>query len=181
MGDQKFLLIVSDVDELPRKSIIAEASPSYEKYSKPYHLENVLFYYNFKWMVPETWIKQFIVNDKCLREFSNTDSIDSTRLTPSKQIIKNAGWHCSYCFNSTEISRKIRSFSHQEFNTSYYTNITRIEKCVELGLDLYDRFKDKPFINYKGLSIKGQHSGYPECDKRYDESPLVSILALPNQ
>jgi hypothetical protein len=109
MGDQEFLLIVSDVDELPRKSIIAEASYSYERCSKPYHLEHVFFYYNFNWMVQETWIKQFIINDRRLREFSIKDSIDFMRMNSKRQmIIKNAGWHCSSCFNSSEISRKLK-------------------------------------------------------------------------
>jgi beta-1,4-mannosyl-glycoprotein beta-1,4-N-acetylglucosaminyltransferase len=181
MDNQKFLLIISDGDELPRNSMITKARQNYENYGKPYHLETVFLYYSFKWMVPDTWMRQFIVNDKGLREISNLNSIDYTRrqFYSTKRIIKNAGWHCSYCFNSTEISRKLQSFSHQEFNSSYYTNITRIEKQVELGMDLFNRSDQKPFVVYKGLSTNGQHFGYPVCDKKYADSPLMNILLLP--
>ena len=38
------------------------------------------------------------------------------------QIINNAGWHFSYLQTPENISKKIQSFAHGEFNTNDITN-----------------------------------------------------------
>ncbi len=58
----------------------------------------------------------------------------------SGEIVNNGG-HFTYQFGS-DVSRyikKIRSFSHQEFNKPYFLNQKRIKKCVKYLLDLYER------------------------------------------
>ena len=63
------------------------------------------------------------------------------------------GWHFSYLFgtNVEKYQQKIRSFSHQEYNTPYFLNSNRIEKCVRFGIDLFER----PFmkLNMDNASI----------------------------
>ena len=44
------------------------------------------------------------------------------------KIIENGGWHFAFLQNPRNISKKIKSFSHGEFNTSDLTNEKEIEK-----------------------------------------------------
>ena len=44
------------------------------------------------------------------------------------QIIDNGGWHFAYLLNPKDISKKIQSFAHGEFNNNDYININNIEK-----------------------------------------------------
>ncbi|NDK56318.1 glycosyltransferase family 17 protein [Pontibacter fetidus] len=56
------------------------------------------------------------------------------------------GWHFSYLFgfNLDKFIEKIESFSHQEFNNLYYLDKSRILRCIQNGIDLYERYE----INY---------------------------------
>ncbi len=51
------------------------------------------------------------------------------------------GWHFSYCYGNDikKYQEKLQSFSHQEYNTPYYLNAGRIQKCISLLVDLFER------------------------------------------
>jgi beta-1,4-mannosyl-glycoprotein beta-1,4-N-acetylglucosaminyltransferase len=51
----------------------------------------------------------------------------------------NAGWHFSYLGGASAVIDKIESFSHQELNNDKIKDIKRIENCIKLGLDPFDR------------------------------------------
>ena len=55
------------------------------------------------------------------------------------QIVDNGGWHFSMIMTPTEISEKIKSFAHTEFNTPEFTNVENIEKKIKLKEDLFGR------------------------------------------
>ena len=44
------------------------------------------------------------------------------------QIIENGGWHFAYLLNPNDISQKIQSFAHGEFNIKDNTDIKKIEE-----------------------------------------------------
>lgn len=51
------------------------------------------------------------------------------------------GWHFSFLFgfNIELYKNKIKSYSHQEYNNSYYLNDERIMMCIKLGIDFFER------------------------------------------
>ena len=55
------------------------------------------------------------------------------------QLIYNGGWHFSFLKNSKNISKKIKSFVHQELNQEKFTNIENIEKRINENKDIFDR------------------------------------------
>ena len=55
------------------------------------------------------------------------------------QLINNGGWHFSFLKNSKNISKKIKSFVHQELNQEKFTNIENIEKRINKNKDIFDR------------------------------------------
>ncbi|MBS1735241.1 MAG: hypothetical protein JSS98_01385, partial [Bacteroidetes bacterium] len=62
-----------------------------------------------------------------------------------KNVIKyrdvGTGWHfsCLFGFDIERYQQKIKSFSHQEFNTPYYLNENRLHKCIKFGIDYFER------------------------------------------
>ncbi len=72
-----------------------------------------------------------------------------------KNIIRSkdvkVGWHFSFMFGYQieKYKEKIKSFSHQEYNTPYFLNEERIKRCIRLGVNLFEsgimmlQFKDE--------------------------------------
>ena len=71
------------------------------------------------------------------------------------QLIKDAGWHFSFLKNPESIIEKIKSYSHQEFNTAKFTNIDKIKEKIAKGEDLFERN-----IKYKIINIDNSFPKY---------------------
>ena len=54
-------------------------------------------------------------------------------------VISNAGWHLSYMADEARIRKKIRAFSHQEFNRPDVLGGIDISQILKTGQDLFDR------------------------------------------
>ena len=55
------------------------------------------------------------------------------------QIIENGGWHFAYLQTPENISKKIQSFAHGEFNKDNITNKDSIRLKIEKGQDIFGR------------------------------------------
>jgi len=55
------------------------------------------------------------------------------------EIIYNGGWHFSFLKNPKGISKKIRSYSHSEYNKSIYTDEKKIVERINNRIDIFDR------------------------------------------
>ena len=55
------------------------------------------------------------------------------------QIIKDGGWHFAYLQSPENISKKIKSFAHGEFNKENISNEENIKLKIERGQDIFDR------------------------------------------
>ena len=143
-----YLIIVSDVDEIPRPEIITMLrSPSlYEKFRVPIALHMEFFYYNFAWLKKFTWTHPFIVSEDGVQNI--TTNLDTMRMSPKSGYIANAGWHCSYMESIDNIVRKIESFSHQEHNTEGIKSRAYIAECMGNGTDLFARGPREDLVAY---------------------------------
>lgn len=102
------ILIVSDADEIPRRSVVAGFRESFDG---PVRLHTPTFYYALNVLAGEDEsIKAAKLRDIDTAEGLRRGHPDETRL------IKDAGWHFSYLGNREFISNKIRSFSHSELD-----------------------------------------------------------------
>ena len=60
------------------------------------------------------------------------------------QIIQDGGWHFAYLQNAENISKKIKSFAHGEFNKEHLTDEAKIKDKIQKGEDIFERgFKIK--------------------------------------
>jgi len=55
------------------------------------------------------------------------------------QIIDNGGWHFAYLHNAENISKKIKSFAHGEFNKEELVKKENIQSRIEMGEDVLGR------------------------------------------
>lgn len=83
-----------------------------------------------------------------------------------------AGWHFSYIGGIESIKKKIRSFSHQEFNTEEWLDDERIMDMIKSGKDLFDRgledFVSIPIDRFMPDEVKNNYERYKDliCDIR---------------
>jgi beta-1,4-mannosyl-glycoprotein beta-1,4-N-acetylglucosaminyltransferase len=134
------LILISDVDEIVNlKSIL-----SFKSLQLPALIE--LPYYNYFFNLKS--YKSFTVNLLCKYSFIKNLNIGERNQTYQKyvtNVIKSkqlkTGWHFSnlFGFDIPKYQEKIKSFSHQEFNNSHFLKKERILKCIQSGIDLFER------------------------------------------
>ena len=144
------LIMLSDCDEIPDLTKISQI----KSHSKFIAFSQMMFMYklNFKNLQESNWIgskithKKNITDMQSLRDLKFKDypfwRIDKRHF----QIIKG-GWHFSFLQTPEDIARKIKSFSHGEFNTNSNVDISNIEKKISKGLDVLNRGFDLKKIN----------------------------------
>ena len=55
------------------------------------------------------------------------------------QIINDGGWHFAYLQSPQDISKKIKSFAHGEYNKEHIVNEDKIKLKLEKGEDILER------------------------------------------
>ena len=55
------------------------------------------------------------------------------------ELINNGGWHFKDIFTPEELSIKLKTFAHKEFDTEEFTNVEIIKKKISLKKDLYNK------------------------------------------
>lgn len=129
------VIIVSDVDEIPRPEIIKSLRNC--QFPRRLRLRTVYFRYSFQWTLrEEQWIHPqatFYDGDKTIRP-------ESLRMGKTEGELWNAGWHCSSCLGSLkDMVNKVTSFSHSEFNRPDFIDPAKILQRVRQGQDPYNR------------------------------------------
>tara|TARA_B100001093_G_C26594682_1_gene913137 strand:- start:1 stop:810 length:810 start_codon:yes stop_codon:yes gene_type:complete len=84
------------------------------------------------------------------------------------QVIKNGGWHFNNLYSPKQISKKIRTFQHTEFNKKTFTNIKTISQKIKNLEDLYNRSH-----KYKKVKID---KSYPEFLQKNKHKMIKYIL-----
>lgn len=137
-SNEKFLCICADVDEIPNIHLLHNEKERLYEVAKngSISLKQKMYYYNLQWFAHD-WFHPFLINDIYLRENSDFDLLRGKKGKQAGFI--ECGWHFSYFMERHEILRKIKSFSHTEFNTSEFTNEDYIDDCILYGQDLFRR------------------------------------------
>ena len=147
------IILISDLDEIISPSAI-------EQYIKNGNgitsIEQTLYYcyLNMKNITSPIWTQPKILHfgDFYQEEYNVQNYSEyileeiNQGITPTKirglrtgQIIKNGGWHFSYLGNVDMIIKKLKSFSHQEFNNEKIVNKEFLLKQIENKKDSLGR------------------------------------------
>ena len=154
------LVILSDVDEIPdlNKLNMFNKKNKYAVFSQKMfgYKINLLNETENNWHGSKICLKKNLKSPQWLRNLKFKKHpfwrIDKKR---NLQIIENGGWHFAYLGNPANISKKIKSFSHGEFNKINFTNQENIKKKIDMGKDIFDRE-----IIYKKVQIDNSFPKY---------------------
>ena len=137
------LIILSDVDEIPDLNKLGEFDKNnYAVFSQKMFMYklNLLNLRENNWHGSKLCLKKNFRSAQWIRNlkfkkypFWRIDKIKNL------QIIENGGWHFAYLQSPENISKKIKSFAHGEFNKSEITNEENIKIKIEKGEDIFER------------------------------------------
>ena len=121
------LLIISDVDEIPRAKTILEALPL----SSPLalHMGAYSGYLNVYW---GEWPHAKIVPMKSLK-----GSSPQVLRHQGHRHVKNGGWHFSYIGGPEKVSMKMSAFSHQEPAVQQHNNVQALKEKFRTGAGIF--------------------------------------------
>jgi len=147
--DPEDIIIISDADEIVRKSVvenienmICEGSNAVEQYLNSYYLN--LICTNMPW-----WGSKIIK-----RKYLNDQTPSEVRFhTPASCYIEDGGWHYAWLGGADKILEKIESYAHQEFNVPEVADINTIKRRLENHVDVLGRLYE-----YEVIELNEQNS-----------------------
>ena len=71
------------------------------------------------------------------------------------QLIQNGGWHFNSLLSPEEISKKLKTFAHEEYASDKFSDIEVIKKKIRDKKDLFDRGNE-----YKKIKIDNSYPKY---------------------
>ena len=135
-------IMISDLDEIPNfknlKKIENSKYTVFEQinYSFKFNLKNITFP---NWYGTRLCKKKYLKTPQWLRD-QKVKRYSVLKFYKIKwNIIKEGGWHFSYLMNPNQISQKIKSFGHAEYNQKRFTDTKIIQDKINKGIDLFDR------------------------------------------
>ncbi len=137
------LIILSDVDEIPDLTKLNNFDKkNFAVFSQKMFMYklNLLNMNENNWHGSKICLKKNFKSPQWLRNLKFKKypfwRIDKTR---NLQIIENGGWHFAFLQNPKNISKKIKSFAHGEFNKEDISNEENIKLKIERGEDIFNR------------------------------------------
>jgi beta-1,4-mannosyl-glycoprotein beta-1,4-N-acetylglucosaminyltransferase len=160
------LVIISDIDEIPRATVLAQACRQWhfrdDLLSRCGHgiYNSLIGRRNFpsdklnrsvkkrnpfvlKFELEQYWHFmncQRVERPKCgprLAHFRDYSSAEALRHSGSR-VVKNGGWHFSYMGGAERIREKIMAYSHQERNRPEFTDLNAINERINNGAAVWD-------------------------------------------
>lgn len=145
------LIMISDVDEIPRADVVREMVDNVRH--EAFGLRLAFYYFLLNYRCTSGSEANKVWNCAVTKRLLDTSSPDSIRYLVHMQrcaitdgttlhmphIIKDAGWHFSYLGDDETVRAKIRAFSHQEYNTPEVLDAIDINRIVGEGEDLFGR------------------------------------------
>ena len=144
------LVILSDVDEIPNLNKLKEFDKSkYAVFSQKMFMYklNLLNLEENEWHGSKMCLKKNFKSPQWLRDlkfkkypFWRIDKIKNI------QIINDGGWHFAFLQSPKNISKKIKSFAHGEFNKDDIANEESIRIRMQKGKDVFNRGYDLKIV-----------------------------------
>lgn len=137
------VIMLSDVDEIPDLTFLSSLKETnFNHVRTSFHN---FYYYNIESRKKTKWPGTVFINAKLFHETLNfnfdilRNSRHSFPLIGQHGDYESGGWHFSYFGDTDYIINKIKSFSHQEYNTEQYTNPETIKQLIKDKKDLFFR------------------------------------------
>ena len=157
------LIILSDSDEIPDLNKLNQV----KKNAKFIAFSQMMFMYKLNlqnlnesnWIGSRMCLKKYFPIPQKLRNMKFKKYPFWRFDKPNTQII-NGGWHFSFLQSPTNIVKKIKAFSHGEFNTKNIIDENNIKDKILSGKDIFERgFK------LKKIKINSDYPNYIQNNK----------------
>ena len=150
--DDNDLIMISDIDEIPNPKKLDEFKIE-NKYAcflqKNFQSKiNLLNISEGDWAGTKICQKKFLKSPQWLRNLKVKKKPFWKFFYNKLQLIIDGGWHFSFLKEPDSIKNKIKSYSHQEYNTKDFTDVELIKKKISKGEDLFQRK-----IKYKKIEV----------------------------
>ena len=142
------MVLLSDVDEIPRASVVRSLR---QTEAWIVGLRMGLFYYrlnhrNVAGEPHEVWalaVRGDLLTSSTPQQLRllrlSLRGVDPAAPPPGIAVLDHAGWHFSYIGDDEAVREKIRAFSHQEFNRPEILDAIDVNAMLASGRDLFGR------------------------------------------
>lgn len=131
--DNDWIILTSDLDEVPDPKAIAWLKENFDK-DNIYAFEQTMFQYFLNVVnTSEPWAGTRACS---LENYKHIDA-ESLRQNYMTNILPNAGWHWSFLGGKEVVEKKIRSYAHQEYNNDFVIN--DIHRNMNENKDIFGR------------------------------------------
>ena len=135
------LIILSDSDEIPDLTKLSKIN--YKKKFTAFSQKMFMYKLNLQNLEESNWIGSRITKKKYIKSMQDLRNLKFKkypfwRLDKLNQQIISGGWHFSYLQTPTQILKKIKSFSHGEYNNEII-NEKNIEEKILKKQDIFGR------------------------------------------
>jgi len=154
------LIMISDIDEIPNLNKLSEfniknkyACFMQKNFQQKLNLLNITDKY---WMGTKICQKKYLKSPQWLRNIKTKKRPFWKFYKPKEpQLIFDGGWHFSFLKKPKDISRKIKSYAHQEFFKDEFIDEKKITERIQRSVDIFDRN-----IQYKKIKIDESFPNY---------------------
>lgn len=149
------VIIISDVDEIPRPELVKQYAdkPGIKVFQQR------LYYYYLNCFIKKYPEPIEIYNGympwqgTVMLPYQDLKTVQKARLTRGERknskkitIIPEGGWHFSYLGGVKKVIEKIEAYAHTEHNLEDFKNPQRIEEVLRKGGSLYGQELDSEFV-----------------------------------
>jgi beta-1,4-mannosyl-glycoprotein beta-1,4-N-acetylglucosaminyltransferase len=129
-ASQQDLIILSDLDEIPKKESIKDVFFEIYKNNKKYvklNLKSFRYAINNQMITDQEW-----AGPTCTKRI-DISTMQELRKENNAFYIKNSGWHYSWMGNPEDIIYKLRSYSHKENDKWPNNDVSFIKERISKG------------------------------------------------
>jgi hypothetical protein len=126
------------VDEIPRMASVYDSLKLIKEHESIWFHQPMYYYYlnNF---VSSNWNGTRMVRGDFFLNPNNHVSMCKSVWKSKQLVFENGGWHFSWMGNAKNLSYKMSSFMHQEWNSPVHNNLPALQKCLDTGADFWGR------------------------------------------
>ncbi|MCJ1457998.1 hypothetical protein MMC28_008367 [Mycoblastus sanguinarius] len=129
------VLVVGDVDEIPRLSTVTTLRNC--AFPPRVTLRSHFYYYSFQWLHRGDWPHP---QATFFNGASETIRPQDLRLGKPHAELYHAAWHCSSCMPTLQhLIIKIESFAHKVYNHPYILDPQKLSQKIRNGEDIFER------------------------------------------
>ena len=141
--DDNDCIMISDIDEIPdpKKINLFDKKKKYACFiQRNFQMKINLFNSTIpNWYGTRICIKKYLKSPQWLRNIKVKKKFWKFYKPKPPQLIPDSGWHFSFLKDPDQISKKIKSYAHQEYNKEMFSNINAIKERIDNNRDLLER------------------------------------------